>query len=167
MLNLSANVTAAVLCSYRYNVVTPPDSAWGAELPNGSWTGMMGQVTRKVRVSVPVVVLNLKECEVPGTSLLAPLSLLSCIIGKDSLLGSKICGRNHPYSEIFSLISIFWKNDIISAHICANTSIFIKTDSRRRSPLSSCFLVTDFYRRYFFFPKLLEASYFSVFIDVA
>ncbi|XP_063859244.1 probable glutamate receptor [Scylla paramamosain] len=40
------NVFAQTM-NFTYNVVSPPDSAWGAELPNGTWTGMMGQVTRK------------------------------------------------------------------------------------------------------------------------
>lgn len=37
-------------CVCRYNVVTPPDGAFGGQRPNGSWTGMMGQVTLKVRL---------------------------------------------------------------------------------------------------------------------
>ncbi|XP_063859246.1 glutamate receptor ionotropic, delta-1-like [Scylla paramamosain] len=33
--------------NFTYNVVTPPDGAFGGQRPNGSWTGMMGQVTSK------------------------------------------------------------------------------------------------------------------------
>ena len=47
---LCVGVTVYLLCVYRYNVVSPADSSWGAELPNGTWTGMIGQVSRKVRM---------------------------------------------------------------------------------------------------------------------
>lgn len=33
---------------FRYKLVTPPDNRWGNKLSNGSWTGMLGQVLRKV-----------------------------------------------------------------------------------------------------------------------
>ncbi|KAG0725621.1 Glutamate receptor ionotropic, delta-1 [Chionoecetes opilio] len=33
--------------SFRYSVIVPADRYWGAERPNGSWTGMMGQVIQK------------------------------------------------------------------------------------------------------------------------
>lgn len=35
--------------SLRYVLVRPPDGAWGAKKQNGSWTGMVGMVKRKVR----------------------------------------------------------------------------------------------------------------------
>lgn len=43
-------VTSSLLCVYRYNVVTPADGSWGSEGPNGTWSGMVGQVSRKVRI---------------------------------------------------------------------------------------------------------------------
>ncbi|MPC44647.1 Glutamate receptor U1 [Portunus trituberculatus] len=33
--------------NFTYNVVSPADRAWGAEQPDGNWTGMVGQVSRK------------------------------------------------------------------------------------------------------------------------
>lgn len=33
----------------RYTLVQPQDGAWGSRLLNGSWTGMVGMVSRQVR----------------------------------------------------------------------------------------------------------------------
>ncbi|XP_063860093.1 probable glutamate receptor isoform X2 [Scylla paramamosain] len=33
--------------NFTYSVITPEDQSWGSELPNGSWTGMIGQVVEK------------------------------------------------------------------------------------------------------------------------
>ncbi|XP_071526274.1 probable glutamate receptor [Panulirus ornatus] len=33
--------------NFTYRLVTPADQYWGAKLPNGTWTGMVGQVARK------------------------------------------------------------------------------------------------------------------------
>ncbi|KAK8407428.1 hypothetical protein O3P69_002157 [Scylla paramamosain] len=33
--------------NFTYNVVSPADRAWGGEQPDGNWTGMVGQVSRK------------------------------------------------------------------------------------------------------------------------
>lgn len=40
------------IVSHRYKLITPPDSGWGNKLPNGSWTGMLGQVIRQVRLEI-------------------------------------------------------------------------------------------------------------------
>ena len=34
----------------RYSVITPEDQSWGSEGPNGSWTGMVGQVVEKASI---------------------------------------------------------------------------------------------------------------------
>lgn len=46
-------VTLSFLCVYRYNVVSPADGSWGSQGPNGTWSGMVGQVNRQVRSSGP------------------------------------------------------------------------------------------------------------------
>ncbi|XP_063860655.1 probable glutamate receptor [Scylla paramamosain] len=33
--------------NFTCRVVSPPDAVWGSQLPNGSWTGMIGQVVRQ------------------------------------------------------------------------------------------------------------------------
>ncbi|XP_045131518.1 glutamate receptor ionotropic, delta-1-like [Portunus trituberculatus] len=33
--------------NFTYSVITPEDQSWGSERPNGSWTGMVGQVVEK------------------------------------------------------------------------------------------------------------------------
>ncbi|KAG7160342.1 Glutamate receptor 2-like 1 [Homarus americanus] len=33
--------------TFRYSLVTPEDQAWGRKLPDGNWTGMVGQVFRQ------------------------------------------------------------------------------------------------------------------------
>lgn len=32
----------------RYKVIEPADFAWGSELSDGTWSGMLGQVVNKV-----------------------------------------------------------------------------------------------------------------------
>ncbi|KAG7160344.1 Glutamate receptor-like 3 [Homarus americanus] len=40
------NMVAASL-NFTYSLVTPEDQAWGRKLPDGNWTGMVGQVFRQ------------------------------------------------------------------------------------------------------------------------
>ncbi|XP_042208730.1 glutamate receptor ionotropic, delta-1-like isoform X2 [Homarus americanus] len=39
--------TVATSLNFTYRVVTPPDGTFGTATPNSSWSGMIGQVTRK------------------------------------------------------------------------------------------------------------------------
>ncbi|KAF2349443.1 Ionotropic glutamate receptor L-glutamate and glycine-binding domain [Trinorchestia longiramus] len=38
--------------NFTYTVIQPPDGAWGLAQQDGSWTGMVGQVVRKVNAKV-------------------------------------------------------------------------------------------------------------------
>ena len=40
--------TFEIALHFRYEVTTPPDGQWGVELENGSFTGMIGQISREV-----------------------------------------------------------------------------------------------------------------------
>ncbi|KAG7160503.1 Glutamate receptor U1-like 2 [Homarus americanus] len=39
--------TLADSLNFTYKIVQPGDRAWGAKLPNGTWSGMVGQVSRQ------------------------------------------------------------------------------------------------------------------------
>lgn len=41
-------MTIIFICFTRYSVIIPPDGAFGAELPNGTWTGMVGMIQSEV-----------------------------------------------------------------------------------------------------------------------
>ena len=46
-----------IIC--RYEITSPPDGQWGTETPNGSWTGLVGQLQQRVNIAVNIYLCNL------------------------------------------------------------------------------------------------------------
>ena len=81
--NCCVRMKTADLCFYAfesYTIIPPPDGQWGIEDANGSWSGMIGQIVRKV--SGPAKCQRLYDA-------CRALKTISCM--QHLIFGAKIC----------------------------------------------------------------------------
>ncbi|KAL3234074.1 hypothetical protein MRX96_022822 [Rhipicephalus microplus] len=93
---LMGNMTKSM--GLRYVVKTPTDNQWGYRMPNGSWTGMLGDLHRnESELAVGPFVIT------TGTASYFPNGYIYMM---DTF--NFMCGIEHPFTtEIFTRISEF------------------------------------------------------------
>ncbi|KAK8407422.1 hypothetical protein O3P69_002151 [Scylla paramamosain] len=87
---------------FRCRVVSPPDAVWGSQLPNGSWTGMIGQVVRQ-EVDLGLGPFGMIYSRTKAVD----FSTLICFDGR-SILSRKGTPEINPWGFLFPLTGTVW-----------------------------------------------------------
>ncbi|XP_071525276.1 probable glutamate receptor [Panulirus ornatus] len=88
--------------NFTYRIVTPDDGSWGATLPNGTWSGMVGQVSRQ-EVDVALGPFGITESRAKIVDFTR-----SFYFDDRSILVSKGVPEVDPWGFLFPLASTVW-----------------------------------------------------------
>ncbi|XP_042234601.1 glutamate receptor 4-like [Homarus americanus] len=117
---------------FCYMFVVAPDRKYGERLPNGSWTGIMGQLQRS-ETDMTAVLMSISHPRIPVADFSEPLFLdNSNIINARPMLTSDLAGFVKPYSYgiwllvLLSFLVVFvttfiilWGHDLL--HQCPSS----------------------------------------------
>ncbi|XP_063860654.1 probable glutamate receptor [Scylla paramamosain] len=88
--------------NFTYNIVIPEDGGWGSRRPNGSWTGMVGQLVRKeADLALGPFGVTVSRAEVIDYT-------LSFLMGDYTLLSRKGPPEIDPWGFLFPLTETVW-----------------------------------------------------------
>ncbi|KAK3864286.1 hypothetical protein Pcinc_030018 [Petrolisthes cinctipes] len=88
--------------NFTYKLITPSDNLWGGQLPNGSWTGMLGQVIKKeVDLALGPFSVTLERTKVVGLT-------TGVMIDDRCLLAAKGATEVNPWSFLMVLMPSVW-----------------------------------------------------------
>ncbi|XP_045130698.1 glutamate receptor ionotropic, delta-1-like [Portunus trituberculatus] len=88
--------------NFTCKVVSPPDAVWGSQLPNGSWTGMIGQVVRQ-EVDLALGPFGMIYSRTKAVDFSAFISL-----NARSILSRKGIPEINPWGFLFPLTGTVW-----------------------------------------------------------
>ncbi|XP_071526290.1 LOW QUALITY PROTEIN: probable glutamate receptor [Panulirus ornatus] len=99
-----ANVlnTVAQSLNFTYRLVTPEDQYWGSKLPNGTWTGMVGQVDR-MEVDIALGPFGLTEERSKAVDYTR-----SFFFDDRSILSAKGLPEIDPWGFLFPFTTLVW-----------------------------------------------------------
>ncbi|XP_066986771.1 probable glutamate receptor [Macrobrachium rosenbergii] len=119
--------------NFTYTLIEPADGSWGSQLPNGSWKGMMGQVTRK-EVDVALGPFGQTEARSQAVDFTQPVQF-----SMKRLILAKNRPEIDPWGFLFPLSPTVWGYLILSLVVVWLVTIFLEFASEKRLGYSGAF----------------------------
>ncbi|XP_068230709.1 probable glutamate receptor [Palaemon carinicauda] len=119
--------------NFTYTLIEPPDGSWGSQLPNGSWKGMIGQVTRK-EVDVALGPFGQTQSRSEVVDFTQPLQF-----SMKRLLLAKNRPEIDPWGFLFPLSSTVWGSLMIALVAVWIVSVLLEYCAEKRVGYSTAF----------------------------